>query len=192
MSHILVSPLLSTQERPWPAPDEFGNAGNRQNNFSESGATIFHSTRSCGLNIRAVWSRSPARVRILPRRTRCGNHFLHPKAFRHGDPVTAVDRISVAQEISASVLPRKRLPDLLHRPLLGGVFGHLEVQHAAPSMRQHNEHKQNPEGRRRHHKEVDRGHLFQVIGQEGSPSLGRRLPRAAKIFGHRRLCYLDP
>jgi hypothetical protein len=31
-----------------------------------------------------------------------------------------------------------------------------------------------------------------VIGQEGSPGLGRWLPRAAKIFGHGRLCYFDP
>ena len=29
---------------------------------------------------------------------------------------------------------RKRFPHLLHRPLLGGVFGHLEVQHTTSSM----------------------------------------------------------
>ena len=34
--------------------------------------------------------------------------------------------------------------------------------------------------------------LFHVIGQEGSPSLGRWLPRAAKTLGHGRLCHLDP
>ena len=31
-------------------------------------------------------------------------------------------------------------------PFLGGVFGHKKVQHATPGMRQHHEHKQNPEG----------------------------------------------
>src|ERR1700730_13475706 len=53
-------------------------------------------------------------------------------------------------------------------------------------------HKQNPEGRCRHHKEGDGGHLLHVIGQESSPSLGRWLPQAGKIFGHGRLCYRDP
>jgi hypothetical protein len=44
-ARVLASPRLSIPERPWPAPDEFGSAGSRQNNFAESGATIFHSTR---------------------------------------------------------------------------------------------------------------------------------------------------
>jgi hypothetical protein len=54
-------------------------------------------------------------------------------------------------------------------------------------MRQHHEHKENPEGRRRHYEEVDGGHLFHMTGQESSPGLGGWLPRAAKIFGHGRL-----
>ena len=44
-TRFLASPLLSTPERPWPMPNGFGSAGSRQNNLSESGATIFHSTR---------------------------------------------------------------------------------------------------------------------------------------------------
>ena len=44
-ARVLASPRLSIPERPWPAPDEFGSADSRQNNFAESGATIFHSTR---------------------------------------------------------------------------------------------------------------------------------------------------
>src|ERR1700735_4413874 len=55
----------------------------------------------------------------------------------------------------------------------------------------HHEDKQNPEGRRRHYEEVERGHLFHVIGQEGSPSLGWWLSRAAKISSHGRLCEVD-
>jgi len=42
-TRFLASPRLSTPERPWPTPNGFGSAG-RQNNFSESGATMFHST----------------------------------------------------------------------------------------------------------------------------------------------------
>src|ERR1700722_3982788 len=44
-TRFLASPLLSTPERPWPMPNGFGSAGSRQNNLSESGATIFHCTR---------------------------------------------------------------------------------------------------------------------------------------------------
>jgi hypothetical protein len=44
-ARVLASPRLSIPEHLWPAPDEFGSPGSRQNNFAESGATIFHSTR---------------------------------------------------------------------------------------------------------------------------------------------------
>jgi len=44
-ARVLVSPLLSTLERPWLAPNVFSNAGSRQNTFPGSGATTFHSTR---------------------------------------------------------------------------------------------------------------------------------------------------
>src|SRR5437879_2759483 len=81
---------------------------------------------------------------------------------------------------------------LLHGPLLGRVLGHLEVQHAASSMCQYHEHKQNPEGHGRNREEVDGSHLFRMIYQEGSPGLRRRLPVSAQIFGHRRWRHLDP
>jgi hypothetical protein len=60
-ARILASPGFSTPERPWPTPNGFGNAGSKQNNFAEFGATIFHSKRRRGLNIRAVRNRSAAR-----------------------------------------------------------------------------------------------------------------------------------
>src|ERR1700722_19005807 len=68
----------------------------------------------------------PLHKRILPWRSRRGNHFLYPQAFRHFYPVIPVDRIAVAQKISAPLVPGKRFPDLLHRPILAGVCGHLE------------------------------------------------------------------
>src|SRR5580700_4327411 len=75
----------------------------------------------------------PLHKRILPWRSRRGNHFLYPQAFRHFYPVIPVDPIAVAR-ISAPLVPGKRFPDLLHRPILAGVVGHLEVQHTASSM----------------------------------------------------------
>jgi hypothetical protein len=59
-ARVLASPRLSIPEHLWPAPDEFGSLGSRQNNFAESGATIFHSTRSCGPSIPGERNRSTA------------------------------------------------------------------------------------------------------------------------------------
>jgi hypothetical protein len=42
--------------------------------------------------------------------------------------------IVIGLKISACVIPGKRFPHLLHRPLLSGVFSHLEVQHTTSSV----------------------------------------------------------
>jgi hypothetical protein len=70
----------------------------------------------------------PLDVRILPWRSRCGNHFPHTEAFRHSDQITAIDGIAVAQKISAAMIPGKRFSQLLRGPLLAGVFGDVKVQ----------------------------------------------------------------
>ena len=59
-ARVLASPRLSTPERPWPAPDEFGSAGSRQNNFGEFDTTIADSIRLHGPNIPGEPSRSAA------------------------------------------------------------------------------------------------------------------------------------
>jgi hypothetical protein len=59
-ARVPASPLLSTPERPWPAPDEFGSAGSRQNNFGEFDTTIVDSIRLHGPNIPGEWNRSAA------------------------------------------------------------------------------------------------------------------------------------
>src|ERR1700674_3009315 len=60
-ARVLASPRPSIPEHLWPAPDEFGNAGDRQNSFAECGVTIFDSIRRCGPDIPAGWIRSAAR-----------------------------------------------------------------------------------------------------------------------------------
>src|SRR5205807_7622795 len=102
-----------------------------------------------------------------------------------------VDRISIAPQISGYLVPGKRLPHLLHGPLLGGVFGHLEVHYTPSLMRQDDENKQHPEGGGGNREKVDRGHLPYMIPQEGSPSLGGRSSASQQIFGDRRLRDLD-
>ena len=115
----------------------------------------------------------PLHVGILPRRSGRAPYFFRPHAFGHDGKVLTVDRISIAPQVSGYLVPGKRLSQLLHSPLLARVFGHLEVHHTPSPMRQDNEDKQHPEGCRGHRKKVDRGHLPDMIPQEGSPSLGR-------------------
>jgi hypothetical protein len=95
----------------------------------------------------------PLDIRVLPWPSRRGNYFLLPKPFVMVTQSPPVDRIAVAQKISAPVVSGKSLSHLLHGPFLAEMFGHLKAHYAAPRMRQHHEHKQKWEGRRRHHKE---------------------------------------
>ena len=76
----------------------------------------------------------PFREGILPGRSRRSKHFLHSHISSHGDEVSSVDGIPIAQHISRRLVPRKRFPQLLHSPLLRGAFRHSEVHHLASSM----------------------------------------------------------
>jgi len=59
---------------------------------------------------------------------------LHAQRPGEGGEVSAIDRVTIAQQISGHLVPGKRFPDLLHRPLLSGMFRHLEMQHAASGL----------------------------------------------------------
>jgi hypothetical protein len=63
------------------------------------------------------------------------------------------------------------LADLLGRPGCTGMLRHIEMQHLASTMFQHQEHEQHLHRDRRHGEEVDGSHLTQVIVQEGRPGL---------------------
>ena len=89
-------------------------------------------------------------------------------------------------------LPRERLLESAARStLFARMIRHIEVQHTAAIMRQDDENKQYPEGRRRHSEKIHRGHLLPVICQESPPGLRRRLPPLAQILAHGRWGDLD-
>src|SRR5690348_9124020 len=79
-------------------------------------------------------------VSSLPRRARCRQNFADAHVshlFSEGIPE---DSIAVAQQVARELVKGKCLPQLLAGPLRGWVSGHIEVQNAAPVMRQHQEH----------------------------------------------------
>jgi len=52
----------------------------------------------------------------------------------------AEDSIAVAQQVTRQLVKGKGLPQLLSRPLCGGVGDHIEVENATPVMGQYQKH----------------------------------------------------
>src|SRR5258705_6487459 len=125
----------------------------------------------------------PLDVRILPWRSRRGNYFFHPQTFRHGDPVTTVDRIAVTQKISAPVVPGKSLPYLLHGPFLAGVFVNLKCNNAGPAWGNKTKTNQNPKGPVRNSEKFIEALLFHGFGKKVPQGWDRCLPRGARKLG---------
>src|ERR1700726_3334030 len=103
-----------------------------------------------------MWSKHSRRMEPISRST---------YGFCHGERGALITSSIPRPFVMATQSP-------LYRPLLAGVFGHLKVQHTTPSIGQHHEHKQNPEGRCRHHKKADGGNWLLGFGQEVSQIWG--------------------
>jgi hypothetical protein len=82
--------------------------------------------------------------------------------------------IPISQEIPRRILIGEGLDDLLRRPSRRGMLGHIEVQHLATTVFQHDEDEQHLHRDRGHAEEVHRDHLAEVIVQERLPGLAGR------------------
>jgi hypothetical protein len=69
--------------------------------------------------------------------------------------------------------------------------GEIEVEYRAPVMRQHQKHVQQLEADGRYGKQVHRHQVLEVISQEGTPALRRRLAVPHHVIGHAGLTDLD-
>src|ERR1019366_4887848 len=103
----------------------------------------------------------------------------------------AVISVTIAQQIARSRVPGEGLQELLRRPLRSRVAGHREVNGAATVMRKDDEHKQQAKRSGRNHEEIDGNQLLDVIAQEGTPRLGRRVPVPHHVLGDRCLRDFD-
>src|SRR5215471_5590805 len=79
-------------------------------------------------------------VGSLPRGARRGQHFMDAHVSHLSSELIPEDSIAVAEEIAREMLEGKCLPQLLSRPLGGGVGGHIEVKNATTVMGQHQKH----------------------------------------------------
>ena len=113
----------------------------------------------------------PLDKRVLPGTDGTGYDFANRHAHDASLEHVAVNAVSVAQQPPWSSIVGKRVDDLLRRPFGRGVLGHVEVNDAAPFVRQHQEYEQDPSGHGRNGEEIHRGSRRDVIREEGSPRL---------------------
>ena len=106
--------------------------------------------------------------------------------------VRAVDPITISDYEPGGRLPRERLDHLLCGPLGGWVCGHADVEDSSSLQAQHHEYKQQSEGHRRHHGEVDCDSLRKMIAEERAPSLGRWFSLSWQVLRDGRLGGCDP
>ena len=75
----------------------------------------------------------------------------------------AVERITVADEVTLRIAFRKSFDNLLTGPFGGWMFGDPRVKNSSPPMLDHQEHEQYPQADRRHREEIDRDDLSDMI-----------------------------
>lgn len=124
---------------------------------------------------------------ILPRSSWGNQHFLDPHVLDPIAEVRAVHAVSIPEQESRDLLKGKRLDDLLGCPWSRRAGREVEVNDSASVMPEHWEHIEHAERDRRDCEEVDRGDLADVVLQERSPILRRRLGLADHVLGHRGL-----
>ena len=70
----------------------------------------------------------PLHVGSLPRRARCGQHFVDAQVSHLFSEVKAENSIAVAQQVTRELVKGKGLPQLLRRPLAQTFRGFREPQ----------------------------------------------------------------
>jgi len=110
-------------------------------------------------------------VGILPGTPGGGEHCFYREGGDSQTNLIAVDTVSISEQILGRILVSEGLDDLLGRLGCTGMLRHMEMQHLATTMFQHQEHEQHLHRDRRHGEEVYRDHLSKMIVQEGLPGL---------------------
>src|SRR3954449_4490920 len=110
----------------------------------------------------------------MPRTLRRRQDFFHSQRLNSQSNLSAVNAVPIADEVTGRLSIGERLDDLLRRPGCGRMLGHIEMQHLATTMFQHDKYEQHLHRERRHGKKVGRYDLTDMVVQESLPCLGRR------------------
>jgi hypothetical protein len=128
----------------------------------------------------------PFDISPLPGGTRCRQQLVDPHGFNLTHDIFPEDPVAIARQIAGPGVPGKGFSALLSGPLRSGMSGHGKVENPAAVVCQHKKYTQHLESDRRHRKEVYRNHGFDVIVEEGPPSLRWRFAVADHILAHAR------
>ena len=113
-------------------------------------------------------------VRILPGRLWRSGNLIDPQRPRLAVKHLPVDRISISDQVSGSLLGSARLQKLECCLRRRRMFCRVEVQHPPPIVAQDHQYKQDPECGRGHGEEIKRNKLSGMVLKESSPGLRRR------------------
>src|SRR6266567_236431 len=97
-----------------------------------------------------------------------------PMSLRAIPETFTVDLVPVSDQVAWRSVFGERFQDLLSGPSRRRMFGHVEMNHPAPTMDQNHQNEQNPKSRGGHGKEIDRDQILHVIVEECLPGLRRR------------------
>ncbi len=73
-------------------------------------------------------------IRILPRRTRCGDHFIHAHVVDACPKDVAIDAIAITNQESRRCVVGECLDDLLRRPSCGRMRCDVEMNNAPTAV----------------------------------------------------------
>ena len=76
----------------------------------------------------------PLHVGSLPRRARCGQHFMDAQVSHLFSEVKTENSIAVAQQVARTLVKGKCLPQLLSSPFRCWVGSHIEMKYATAVM----------------------------------------------------------
>src|SRR5215469_16537693 len=115
-------------------------------------------------------SDQPFHVGPLPGTGGGGEDFLDALASDSLLELTAIDLVTIAQQVPWCGIFGKRLYHLLSCPTSRRMLRHVEMNDALPAMMsQDHKHEQHPKADGRHSEEVDRDQILDMIVQESPP-----------------------
>jgi hypothetical protein len=123
--------------------------------------------------------------RILPRAARRSEYLFDTQAFHAPPKLASIHSVSIPKQVLRSRIPRKPFDDLLSGPLGGGMLRDMEVHHPATVVSEDHQNEQHFESYGRHHKEIDRYQVRDMIFQESLPGRRRWLfgPYPVLVYG---------
>jgi hypothetical protein len=119
----------------------------------------------------------------LPGSARGGDDLANAKALDPALEISAVDGITIAEQVGGAGLVRERVDDLLSRPGGGGLVGDADVEEFAAVVAKDYEAEEEAKGQGRYYEEVNGGDVLTVSRQKGSPRRRRVTGGSADVLG---------